>query len=56
MHDAKKDLEGKSELFLDRVVLKEQTGIIVSDPASLIYQGREHGCDLYHLRLPAKAA
>ncbi len=52
--DCRRELDADSRTTTVRV-LKEQTGIIVSDPVELIYQGREHGCDLYHLRLPAKA-
>ncbi len=37
-------------------VLKEQADIILSDPVALIYQGQEQGCELYHLRILAKAA
>ena len=53
--DSRRELDADSRTATVRV-LKEQTGIVVSDPVALIYQGREHGCDLYHLRLPAKAA
>ncbi len=53
--DSRRELNADSRTVVVRV-LKEQTDIVLSDPVALIYQGREHGCDLYHLRLPAKAA
>ena len=52
--DSRRELDVDSRTAAVRV-LKEQTSIVMSDPVALIYQGREHGCDLYHLRLPAKA-
>jgi hypothetical protein len=53
--DSRRELDADSGTTSVRV-LKEQTDIVLSDPVALIYQGRKHGCDLYHLRLPAKAA
>ncbi len=53
--DSRRELDSDSRAAIVRV-LKEQIRIVLSDPVALIYQGREQGCDLYHVRIPAKGA
>lgn len=55
LEDSRQELEKDSRDAAVRI-LKEQASILLTDLAALSYQGQQHGCALYHLRIPAKAA